>query len=93
MKPICVHCCRYYQPKKTGVYFLENMPAKAGIEPGQPEGWKPYRLWAGDLWECPGCDARLISGVGLFPIAEHYQADFDTRVQRLQADQFQVNDC
>jgi hypothetical protein len=65
--------------------------APAGTE--APDQWRPYKVWSGDLWECQGCGAQIISGTGHDRIAEHYQPEFADVVQRLHADQFQVNDC
>jgi len=94
MKPVCVGCQRFFKPKKTGTYFIEAMPigdnAPAGVE--HPELWTPYKLWAGDLYECEGCGAQTIVGVGRKPIAEHYQPGFKDAVQSYRA-RIQVNDC
>ena len=97
MKPICVKCQRFYRARKNGYYFIEGMP-RAGVKralPGTeaPEQWQPYKVWVGDLWACEGCGHELISGVGRGPVAEHYQTDFASTVERLTADQLQVNDC
>lgn len=71
VKPICVGCNRFYRPKQNGIVFEECMPM-GGAAPGQPEGWRPYKLWRGDLWECEGCGHQLISGVASQPLDEHY---------------------
>jgi hypothetical protein len=94
MKPICVKCQRFYQIKKTGFYFIEGMPIVQRAQPGtsQPQNWQPYKLWSGDLFECQGCGAQIVVGVGLRPIAEHYQEDFEYEAKALGAT-FQVNDC
>lgn len=96
LKPICVPCQRFFKVKKNGFYFIEGMPAP-GIRhavPGTeaPEQWKPYKMWAGDLYECDGCGAQIVSGAGLHPIAEHYQPDFAEQVEKFDAE-LQVNDC
>ncbi len=95
MKPICVPCQRFFKIEKSGFYFLEGMPTENGALPGgiDKEKWKPYKLWAGDKWKCPGCGAEIISGVGFNRIAEHYEEDFQTRIEQMNATQFQVNDC
>lgn len=98
MKPICVPCQRFFRMKKSGFYFIEGMPKAGGprhVEPGtsMAEHWTPYKVWAGDRWECEGCGAVILSGFGRYPIAEHYKDGFADTVQRLSADQFQVNDC
>ena len=99
MKPICVKCQRFYRPKKNGFYFIEGMPEGTlelgrPIEPGtvEPERWKPYKLWVGDLWECRGCGHQTIAGVSHRPLREHYEPDFAEQVKRLGAT-YQVNDC
>ncbi len=95
MKPVCVKCQRFFRPKKNGVYFIEGMPvinepAIAGTS--HPEHWKPYKLWAGDEWECIGCGATIISGVGFNPVSEHYKPEFGRLKEQLNAT-LQVNDC
>ena len=95
MKPICVQCRRFFRPKRNGFYFLEGMPTENGAVPGRsaPEKWAPYKLWVGDLWECQGCGAQILSGYCQHRIAEHYESDFKEQVAACGADQFQVNDC
>jgi len=96
MKPICVPCQRFFRVKKTGLYFTEGMPithARPASGTAEPENWKPYKIWAGDLWECLGCGAKIISGTGMNSIAEHFESDFEEKQRELGADQFQVNDC
>jgi len=95
MKPVCVPCKRFFRVKKTGYNFIEGMPTENKALPGtqEPEKWEPYKLWVGDLFECQGCGAQIVSGFGARPIAEHYQANFDHLVHTYGADQLQVNDC
>jgi hypothetical protein len=94
MKPICVKCRRFFRPKKNGFYFLEGrqkeMPAAPGL--AEPEKWQPYKLWAGDQWECQGCGVTIIVGTGQKPLAEHFEADFDQAVKAFNP-KLQVNDC
>jgi hypothetical protein len=82
---------------KSGYYFIEGMPTPGASRalPGneEPERWEPYKLWAGDKWECEGCGAVILSGFGREAITEQYKPDFADTVKRLGADQFQVNDC
>lgn len=95
MKPVCVPCRRFFRAKKNGYYFIEAMPTRNHASPGkdEPESWKPYKLWVGDLWECEGCHATILSGFGREPISEHYKPDFAERAVAFGADQLQVNDC
>lgn len=94
MKPICVPCQRFFRPKKNDFFFIEGMPQGSHVEPGtaEPEKWKPYKLWAGDRWECEGCHASIVVGVARQPIREHYMPDFNDVRQQLGVE-FQVNDC
>lgn len=99
MKPICVPCQRFYHCFKNGYYFLEGMPIIDGMagrpQPGtaEPEKWKPYKMWVGDMWRCEGCGHQIISGVASHRLAEHYEPDFEALVKQYGADQLQVNDC
>lgn len=95
MKPICVPCQRFMRAKKTGFYFLEGMPSEGwdGKSGKDSSGWVPYKLWIGDLFECPDCGAQTVSGMNRNPVAEHYQPDFATMVARTGADRLMVKDC
>lgn len=94
MKPICVKCQRFYRPKKTGFRFVEGMPISNRAQPGtaEPEKWKPYKLWVGDLWECEGCGSQIVSGFARSPISEHYEPEFAGKLAAL-GEHLQVNDC
>jgi hypothetical protein len=80
LSPICVPCQRFFKKEVTGFYFTEMMTSDA-----------PYKIWASDLWRCPGCEATILSGFGSGPIAEHWESTFQDTVKRLHADQLQVN--
>jgi hypothetical protein len=94
MKPICVPCQRFYKPEKCGIHFLEGMQIKqpAGRGNTEPEAWAPYKLWVGDKWRCAGCGAEIIVGTGPRPLGEHFEADFQEKLQRW-TPELQVNDC
>lgn len=83
--------------KEAGFYFTEGMPVpgvrRAVSGNAHPEQWTPYKVWAGDLWECEGCGAQIVSGFGRAPITEHYQPDFKDIATRVNAQRLQVNDC
>jgi hypothetical protein len=49
--------------------------SRPGASDGDHEG--SYRLWSADLWICPDCGHKIISGFGKGPIAEHYQSNYD----------------
>jgi hypothetical protein len=97
MKPICVPCQRFFRPKRNGIYFIEGM-LKGGLEREVIRGkhgaddWRPYKLWHGDLWECHGCGAQIISGVGLEPVTEHFKPGFKAVIEECRP-VVQVNDC
>lgn len=95
MKPVCVPCRRFFQPKRNGFYFLEGAPLESKSPPGNeaPDQWRPYKLWAGDLYECKGCGAQIVSGFGNRPIAIQHEEDFTETVKAYGGDQLQVNDC
>jgi hypothetical protein len=95
MKPVCVPCQRFFRPKTNGYYFIEAMPIHDDATPGTaaPEQWAPYKVWVGDLWQCEGCGAEIVVGVGQHRLAEHYEADFNDVVTRTNASQLKVNDC
>jgi len=92
LKPICVNCNLFFRPLRNGVIFSEGMP-KPGVplaHAGRNEDWQPYKIWSGDKWQCKGCGAQIIVGVGRNPISVHHESGFD-RIQRLA--ELQVNDC
>ena len=94
MKPVCVPCERFMRLKKSGFYFLEGMPEHGSEGQGKgAAGWKPYKLWSGDLYECPGCRASTIVGVGFQPVSEHYLPGFAEVVKVTGADRLLVKDC
>jgi hypothetical protein len=63
-KIVCTQCQCEFRPKKNGVWLTEM--AEFG----------PYRVWAADLWECPGCGTQVISGFANEP-TEHFEKGFD----------------
>lgn len=93
MNPICHPCQLFFRPKKTGFYFIEGMPQEDAV-PGKAEAekWTPYKIWAGDLFECPECKSTIIVGVPRLPVIEHYQPEFEATKRQLDVT-FQVNDC
>jgi len=82
--------------RKSGFYFTEGMPVGPGrAQSGnaEPERWKPYKLWSGDVWVCEGCGVTILSGFGQSAIRLQHEEDFEEVRKSLGADQFQVNDC
>ncbi len=69
------------RPKRTGFAFMEGMmdgsvPQSEMRSGRDAPGWKPYKLWQGDLYECPDCHAQTIVGVAPAPLSEHYEPYF-----------------
>lgn len=100
MKPVCVRCHCFYRPKKNGFMFIESMPNGMGHPDHNirgtryPNAWQPYKLWRGDLWECPDCFHEIVVGVAPAPIVEHWEPRFDAVVESLGGlDLLRVNDC
>lgn len=79
---VCLRCHCFYDTKKVGVYVEELAP----VGPSSPDGprdWEPYKIYCGDLFECPRCGHQLVSGFGRGPIAEHYQPNYEAIRARL----------
>lgn len=97
LKPICVPCERFMRPERTAVAFIEGKP-HGGIVPWDGKsgrtsvGWTPYKLWRGDQWRCPDCDATIIVGVAQAPVVEHYEDRFSLVVKALNVTLF-IKDC
>ena len=62
--PICVKCEIEFRMQQSGI-AAELMAADMS-----------YQLWSGDVWECPSCHFKIVSGFGHSPIAEHFQANY-----------------
>jgi len=68
-RPIhCVECERDLRPEKNGVFLVEL--ANMG---GGPQ---PYAIWHADLWTCPQCKVKIISGYAAEP-TYHHQEGFE----------------
>jgi hypothetical protein len=70
---VCVGCMVFLKIKRNGVAVEEGMPTKAA---DGSDTWGPYKLWMGDLYECPKCGTQLLTGFGRGPLAEHYQPTY-----------------
>jgi hypothetical protein len=86
MKPICMNCQLFFRPHRNGTYFTEGMQDGRG-------GWRPYKIWVGDLWKCKGCGHEIIVGVPSNPLREHYEDHFDKLRTRTCAAEININDC
>ncbi len=87
-------CQRFFRCKKNDFRFIEAMPVDGAV-PGNayPDHWSPYKIWSGDKWECEGCGAAIVVGCGSMPLAIQHEPEFEDKIRRYGADQFQVNDC
>jgi hypothetical protein len=64
-KLVCVKCQIELRPSVNGVTVIEMA------------SFGPYKVWAADEWECPGCGQKIISGFSNEPIRQdHYADDF-----------------
>ncbi len=45
----------------------------------------PAAIWSADLWACPLCNERIITGFGVKPIIEHYQDGFEEALEKAKA--------
>ena len=61
--PICVPCRREMRCRKNGYFFGDYGNAA---------------IWSGDLYECEGCKAQVVAGVGREPVVEDYEPAFAT---------------
>lgn len=95
MKPICVPCERFMRAKKTGFYFIEGMPREGwdGEQGKNSAGWVPYKVWVGDLYECPDCSAQTVVGVSRNRLSEHFEPNFNEIIMSTGAAQLMVKDC
>ena len=83
MKPICAKCEVFFRPDENGTSFIE------GFGDGRR---KPYKLWLGDRWKCPLCEAVIIVGTGERPPAVPHEEDFDRLRKHLEPKYF-IDDC
>lgn len=65
-------CGRFMHVEKNSVTVEEQL-----------ETGGPYKLWDADLYACPDCGVKVITGFGRSPMAEHYQPDYFAQRDRL----------
>ena len=66
-KATCAECNKEMAVCKVGVYVVEWADA---LGPG------PYKIWAGDAFQCPQCNKRIVAGFNLNPLSVQHEADF-----------------
>ncbi len=66
--------------------------AKTGIDVELMASAEPYQVWNADLFECPACGFKVVSGFGKTPIAEHFQRErYERQVLALSAGKAKVD--
>ena len=70
-KLVCTDCKTELRIKTSGVVVIEH------VHMG------PYKIWSADEWHCPNCGATIVAGFGNLPIGEHFQPDFQERLDRI----------
>ena len=71
----CVNCERGYQRIENGIFLVEMFCSP-------PE---PYKVWSADLWQCPNCKDKVVSGRGDNPLMHHFQDGFSEYLAELRA--------
>lgn len=62
---VCVKCQTALRPHIIGALVIEMA------------SFGPYKVWAADLYKCPGCGIEIVTGFGPAPIRQdHYKPDF-----------------
>ena len=69
-RPICVRCQTEFRNIKSGIAVIEMF--------SQPP--EPYQIWLADLFECPTCKTRIVSGFAQEPLTHHFERDFERRL-------------
>jgi hypothetical protein len=93
-KPTCVKCLKFLRPKENGVFLIEQAPDFNSEKPNDDD-WRPYKIWAADLWACKteGCDNQLLTGYGRTPKQRHEEG-FERELEWAKKHtHFIVNDC
>jgi len=72
MKPICIKCEREYK-MEDHCYVAEMFRKNKEI----------YKIWSADLWSCPVCGHKIVSGFADKPGMEHWNGDCEAEIERL----------
>lgn len=64
---ICADCGKTMKPERYGIIGIEMFD----------DGKRPYKIWQCDLYKCPSCGHKVLSGFGFSSITEHFQDDFN----------------
>jgi hypothetical protein len=77
-RPVCVRCKREMTMTTLGatVEFHARAARPAVAEPnGSRPEQGPYQSWAGDVYGCEGCGARVVPQYGQQPVWQVHQGD------------------
>ena len=72
MREVCVPCKIEMRVDEVGVAVLEMATFSGRVG--------PYKLWIADMMKCPRCGHQAVTRFADFPIAEHYQPNFEQRL-------------
>ncbi len=82
----CVPCGKFFRIVKNGFIVEEGMP-------NERDGtWGPYKLWRADLYICPSCGTKVVTGFAANPFAEHFEDRYKEQAEKYPP-QLRVNDC
>lgn len=59
---------------------IEMRPKTLGVPVESMATFGPYKLYAADLYVCPGCDKKVLTGFQNEPIAHHFEQDYNSIV-------------
>jgi len=61
-RPICVDCEVQFAVEEVGIFVVEMFDDPP----------RPYKVWAADLWRCPGCKKEAVAGFGEHPLWQNF---------------------
>jgi len=72
-RPVCVRCNHFMRVAHNGVYAIEH-----GVDDPTDQATRtPYRIWMADQFECPICDAVILTAFGKEPVSERHKHGFE----------------
>jgi len=75
-KLVCVKCEKELKPYKSGAYLVEMFQSNSEI----------YKIWQCDIWQCPVCKVKIVSGYGGNPIRQHFDLDCKQYLETIKTD-------
>ena len=98
-RPTCVNCRLFMRCAKNEVTVIEGFPMRM---PDGKEEWRPYKMWAADLWRCAKCGFEVITGYARAPWIEGdhdpkwqdpYNIEKVAKADQLGSYVYTINDC